>query len=186
MEKKDVISAIEKLMKENGLTQEELITFWNSPQEAPKSQEEPNKEYPFEVMYDDGTRSWSPQKDKKPWGIIFYGSVICLKNLEEKMPWKKAVDYCQQITIGKMKGSAGSKDFWEILKIQAPKKINELNEFISKLGGEKIEGSYWTSDQNDHNWAYFVLFSNSPKRPSMISAYFKSLKIAVRPILSLT
>ena len=109
-----------------------------------------------------------------------------LKNLEEKMPWKKAVDYCQQITIGKMKGSAGSKDFWEILKIQAPKKINELNEFISKLGGEKLEGSYWTSDQNDHNWAYFVLFSNSPKRPSMISAYFKSLKIAVRPILSLT
>lgn len=178
MEKKDVISAIEQLMKENKLTREELIAYWNTPQETL----EEIHEYPFEVMYDDGTRSWSPQKDKKIWGVIFCDNVISLKNTKEKLPWKKAVEYCQQIKIGNMTGSAGSKTFWETLQMQEQKKIKELNQFILKLGGDKLSGSFWTNEKHDKSWSYFVFWEQQKKG---IAAYFKNIRISVRPILSL-
>lgn len=183
MEKKDVISAIEQLMKENGLSREELIAYWNTPQEVSKSQEDECHEYPFEVLYNDGTRSWSSQKDKEIWGIIFCGNAISLKTSKEAMPWAKAIEYCQQIMIGNKKASAGSKTFWDILQKQEQKKIKELNQFILKLGGDKLSGSFWTSEKEDNSWSYFVFLD---KDKSGISAYFKSLRIPVRPILSLT
>ncbi len=184
MEKKDVISAIEQLMKENGLSQEELIAYWNTPQEAPKKQENECQKYPFGVMYDDGTCSWEPQKEKEIWGIIFYGHVISLKKSKEKLTWNKAIEYCQQIKIGKMKGSAGSKTFWETLQMQE-QKIIELNKFIHQLGGDEISGVFWTNKQYDHNWAYFAFFTDRNHKKNGISEYFKSIKIFVRPILSL-
>lgn len=183
MEKKDVISAIEQLMKENGLTRDELIAYWNTPQEFSEAQEDKCHEYPFEVLYNDGTRSWNSQKDKEIWGVIFCGSAISLKTSQEAMPWAKAVEYCQQIIIGNKKTSAGSKTFWNILQKQEQKKIKELNHFIMKLGGDKLSGTFWTSEKEDNSWSYFVFWD---KDKNGISAYFKSLRIPVRPILPLT
>lgn len=178
MKKKEAISAIDRIMKDNGLTREELIAYWAQAQEQETVPQNDQEKYPFEVIFTDGSRAWKPQKGKTPWGVIFRCQAICLKNAPELLTWEEAVAYCKEITLRGKVCNAGSPELW----IQILSKEAELNEFIKQLGGDELKGHIWTAKEEDRCWANFATFP--PKRQSL-TAYFKSTKLNARPILPL-
>lgn len=161
MEKQKAISANERIMKENEL-----------------SKEEQTDKYPFEVIFTDGSRAWTPQKDKTPWGVIFHCQAIRLKSASQSMTWEEAIAYCKDITLSGKICNAGSEQYWKQILSQETK----LNAFIEQLGGDKLKGHIWTAKEEDRCWACYATFP--PKRQSL-TAYFKTLKLDVRPILPL-
>ena len=95
-------------------------------------------EYPFEVFYEDGSRSWVPQENKKPWGVFFGNGIISLKETDIMVPFAEAKVFQQD--IAHKVATCGSKDFWENVAKQGVPALQKLNAFIEKLGGKRIEG----------------------------------------------
>lgn len=116
-----------------------------------------NREYPLEILYDDGSRSWKPQEGKKPWGVFFEKGVICFDETEGEFSQESAQNCHQQ--IGDKVSSCGSKEFWSRIAKKNIQEIEALNSFIESFGGKKINGFYWTSTphlQQKDGYAFYV------------------------------
>ena len=64
--------------------------------------------YPFELFYDDGSRSWKPEPHKHPWGVIVNSVAIRLRAAPKRFNWDDAQDYCSKICINGRVASCGS------------------------------------------------------------------------------
>ena len=56
-------------------------------------------EYPFEVFYEDGSRPWKPEKDKKPWSVFFGNGIISLKEADIMVPLPRQRFFSRMLRI---------------------------------------------------------------------------------------
>lgn len=120
------------------------------------------EKYPFEVLYEDGSRSWYPEENKKAWGIIFENNAICLQTSKTEMDFYHAQYHCQKVKIGDYCGSCGEKSFWENIAQLNRNKRTEINDFIKRMKGNTLEKSYWLSTpvERERTKAWYIDFDD--------------------------
>lgn len=135
-------------------------------------------EYPFEVLYTDGSRSWVPQENKKPWGVFFGKGVISLNDEADEVQLEQAIKSTQKLSTYTI--TCGSKKFWEDVCNQPFKTRNKLNDFLEQLGGKKISGFYWTNTDRQSEEGYAYYFYNNYQG---IIANNKYIHYKLRPVI---
>lgn len=135
-------------------------------------------DYPFEVFYEDGSRSWKPEKDKKPWGIFFGNGIISLKEPDIEVPFAEAKVFQQD--IAHKVATSGSKDFWESVAKQGVPALQKLNAFIEKLGGKRLNGFCHTSTPRHAADSFFYYADNERSYTNIGNNYMRK---KIRPVI---
>lgn len=111
--------------------------------------------YPFELFYDDGSRSWKPEPHKHPWGIIVNSVAIRLRASPKRYNWDEAQDYCSKICINGRVASCGSLTSWKKIAELSPDEFLKLNHFLVFLKGDRLDKSpLWTTSSESFFRAY--------------------------------
>lgn len=120
------------------------------------------EKYPFEVLFEDGSRSWYPEENKKAWGIIIENNAISLRPPEIEMDFYHAQYHCQKVKIGDYCGFCGEKSFWESIAQLSRSQMCQINNFIKKLKGTPLEKSYWISTpvERERTKAWYIDFDD--------------------------
>lgn len=172
--KEEALAFICHVMEKFSITCDELRVYQQSNLPC-------DEDYPFELLFTDGTRSFRPQIGKVPWGVVFENFAICLKSSEKAMIWNDAQDYSQRFSFNGKVCSCGKIALWR--KVLEAKRVvqNKLNDFIISLGGEPLQGNFWSATfyGSDNAWV-FVLGKNGGSFSRKKSSIYK-----VRLILEL-
>ncbi len=114
--------------------------------------------YPFELFYDDGSRSWKPAPHhKRPWGIIVNSAAIRLRAAPKRYNWDEAQDYCSKICINGRVASCGSLASWKKVAELSPDEFLKLNHFLVFLKGDRLDNSpLWTTSSESFFRAYAI------------------------------
>lgn len=147
--KEQALAAIQEIMKQNGLTQEDIISALNI---APPAEEK----LEYEILYADGTHSWFPLVGKTPWGVIIFGCAIQLKEIADKMNYNKAQNFCSKTIFKGKKCHSGSKFFWKKIINLNNEELEKLNTFIASINGQPLKGEYWTTGKCNTNDAFIA------------------------------
>lgn len=135
-------------------------------------------DYPFEVFYEDGSRSWKPEQNKKPWGVFFGNGIISLKETDIMVPFAEAKVFQQD--IAHKVATCGSKNFWDSVAKQGVPELQKLNVFIEKLGGKRIEGFCHTSTPRHTADSFFYYADNERSYTNIGSNYMRK---KIRPVI---
>ena len=150
MDKKEqALAAIQEIMEQNGLTQEDVISALNIAPPAGEKLE-------YEILYTDGTHSWFPLVGKTPWGVIIFGCAIQLKEIPDKMSYNKAQNFCAKTIFKGKKCNSGSKFFWKKIISLSKEELASLNAFITSINGQPLKGEYWTTGKCNTNDAWIA------------------------------
>ena len=103
------------------------------------------KEYPFEVLYTDGSRSRTPKENKSPWGVIIGKGALSLKISGKTSDTSVADIICRRECIANNPCSSGNDDFWAKVASLGRQKLQELNDFIKSQGGDMLSEDIFSS-----------------------------------------
>lgn len=176
MKKQEKFSAAEQKMQETGISREKAET---------QTEFESRKEYPFEVVYVDGSRSRQPE-DKKIWGVVVNGKAVCL-HVSGNKKWDDGRKYCAKVVVGGVKARAGRREFWEQFDNMSRAEVLRLDNFFKFLGGDPIKGPfwYWTEEESGKNPK--LAWRVSLRLKTVTSLQYKEFdhKNVVRPVVDL-
>ena len=147
--KEQALAAIQEIMEQNGLTQEDVISALNIAPPAGEKLE-------YEILYTDGTHSWFPLVGKTPWGVIIFGCAIQLKEIPDKMSYNKAQNFCAKTIFKDKKCNSGSKFFWEKIISLSKEELDKLNSYLTSINGQPLKGEYWTTGKCNTNDAWIA------------------------------
>ncbi len=164
--KEQALATIQEIMKQNGLTKEDVFSALNI-----NSSTEEKLEY--EILYTDGTHSWTPQINKIPWGVIIFDCAIQLKEIPDKMSYYNAQKFCSKTNFKGKKCNSGSRVFWKRIISLSEEMLEKLNAFIGSINGQPLKGDYWTTGKCHDKDAWIVYIYNAQKGISSANVHRK-------------
>ena len=137
--------------------------------------------YPFELFYEDGSRSWMPVLHKKPWGVIVGDSAIRLRSSPKCYNWDEAQLYCRKICINGKVASCGSFVSWKKIAGLSPDSFLALNRFLVFLKGDRLDQlTFWTASSD----GFFRAFSVKLGENAIFTDVSKTFSfLTVRPFI---
>ena len=164
--KEQALAAIQKIMEQNGLTKEDVISAWNIGTPTAEKLE-------YEILYADGTHSWFPLVGKTPWGVIIFGCAIQLKEIPDMMSYNKAQNFCAKTIFKGKKCNSGSKFFWKKIINLSKEELEKLNAFIASINGHPLKGEYWTTGKCNTNDAWIAFLYKTQQGLSSVNRHGK-------------
>lgn len=181
MEKLSVIKGIFSMMKECGVSWDDLVAYRNNqpvPQVLPKLPSFTNP-LPLEVLYSDKTRSFFFEAGKKPVAIICDNIGVAFEDAPRYMNWHDAKAFCEKYSVGGLKWSLPNKESGHLNLLYKNKKA--INKVLIAFGKEPLkEAWYWSSSEYLDYYAWPVRFRDGSV--DCANKYFGSY--FVRPVLA--
>lgn len=190
MEKEKTLKAIANMMRDSGLSPDDIVSYWQKIENPAASKESamapqyhaPKGVLPGMYVYADGLISPELIKERQIKAVVGYvkGSevlAVCLR--KKRLCWSDAVQYCRDYAEdGVQQGEALLPSITELEWLCDNK--DKINESLSKQANATVlKERYWSSTEYDAYQAWKLSFASSSG-----SRDGKNLAGYVRPVIS--